>query len=95
MIGRARPGSSRSSSDVTTLPPSSGSTGMRLNAPIAGPAHHTAADAGELPRLTGSSGSTPIASSTAMPATMWVSGPASAIHAWVPRESGRGDSYDA
>ena len=47
---------------MTTLPPSSGSTGRRLNAPIAGPAHHTAAAAGELPRSAASSGLTPIAS---------------------------------
>ena len=33
---------------VTTLPPSSGSTGSRLNSPIAGPAHQTAWVAAEL-----------------------------------------------
>ena len=53
MNGRARPGATRSSSDVTTLPPSSGSTGIRLNAPITGPAHQTAAAASVLPRLEG------------------------------------------
>ena len=39
--------------DVTTLPPSSGSTGIRLKAPIATPAHHTAADAARAAALGG------------------------------------------
>ena len=76
---------------MTTLPPSRGSTGIRLKAPIAGPAHHTAVDAGVLPRLTGSSGSTPIAARTMNPAVMWVTGPARAMAASTPRDSGLGD----
>ena len=57
---------------------------------MTGPAHHTAADAGELPRLAASSGSTPMANSTANPAATCVSGPARAIAASVPRVSGLG-----
>ena len=62
---------------------------------MTGPAHHTAADAGELPRLAASSGSTPMANSTPNPATTWVTGPARAIAASAPRDSGRGLVYDA
>ena len=76
---------------MTTLPPSRGRTGSRLKAPIAGPAHHTAVAAGELPRLYGSNGSTPIASSTPRLTTMWVTGPANEIITCAVRDSGCGE----
>ena len=95
MIGRARPGKKRSSSDATTLPPSSGSTGIRLKAPIATPAHHTAAAAGEPPRLAGSSGLTPISGEHGQPGGDVGDGAGQGDRRLVPRDSGCGAWYDA
>ena len=95
MNGRARPGARGRAATSTTLPPSSGSTGSRLNAPITGPAHHTAAAASVLPRLKASNGSMPMTYSTSNELVMWVTGPASAMAASVPLESGFGVVYDA
>ena len=81
---------------MTTLPPSSGSTGIRLKAPITGPAHHTAAAASVLPRLDGVERvDAHRRSSTSSPAVMWVSGPARAMPASVRRESGSVVVYEA
>ena len=88
-------GMMRSSAASTTWPPSSGSTGTRLNRPITGPVHQMARagalDAYELR----SSGSIPIANNTARLTPICTAGPASEIPARSHGFSGRTGTNDA
>ena len=79
----------------TMWPPSSGTTGNRLNSPITGPVHQIASDAALSANESRSSGFTPINSSTASPMPICTAGPATEMPARSHRFKGRVGTNDA